>query len=199
MNFFVATSGSAASHCEAQRLCFPFPEMQSSRIVPLASAPAGCAVPYSTTHDHCGALKGFSRNISKAALNLAPSVARALPLGDCAFPSFPHRLRLWFLGQCDHLRRPRCASLPIIVEVHCPKVLCACRRKHDDLARLHPKKKPLKRKITGKVTLRKGNVSIEQTSRRRRIGEIKTPTAQYAFAHWLGFPQQETIAVCQAA
>ena len=57
-----------ASHSEAQRLCFPFPEMQSSRIVPLASAPAGYAVPYSTTHDHCAALKGFSRNISKSAL-----------------------------------------------------------------------------------------------------------------------------------
>ena len=80
---------SAASPSEAQRLCSPFPEMQSSRIVPLASAPAGCAVPYSTTHDHCGTLKGFSRNISKAALNLAPSVARASPLGDCACPALP--------------------------------------------------------------------------------------------------------------
>ncbi len=85
-----------ASHCEAQRLCSPFPEMQSSRIVPLASAPAGCAAPYSTTHDHCGTLKGFSRNISKAALNLAPSVARASPLGDCACPRLPHRLRVVF-------------------------------------------------------------------------------------------------------
>jgi hypothetical protein len=34
----------------------PFSEMQSSRVVPLASAPAGCAVLYSTTRDHCGAL-----------------------------------------------------------------------------------------------------------------------------------------------
>jgi hypothetical protein len=33
--------------------------MQSSRIIPLASAPAGCAVPYSTTRDHCGALTTF--------------------------------------------------------------------------------------------------------------------------------------------
>ena len=32
------------------------PEMQSSRIVALASAPAGCAVPSSTTRDHCGPL-----------------------------------------------------------------------------------------------------------------------------------------------
>jgi hypothetical protein len=41
-------------------------EMQSSRVVPLASAPAGCAVLYSTTRDHCGALKicreGFSKS-----------------------------------------------------------------------------------------------------------------------------------------
>jgi hypothetical protein len=62
---------SAASHSEAQRLCPPFSEMQSSRIVPLASAPAGCAVPYSTTRDHCGALKTLSRNISNSALSLA--------------------------------------------------------------------------------------------------------------------------------
>ena len=60
----------AASHCAAQRLCFPFPDVQSSRIVPLASAPAGCAVPYSTTRDHCGALKGFSRNISESARDI---------------------------------------------------------------------------------------------------------------------------------
>ena len=46
--------------------------MQSSRIVPLASPPAGCAVPYSTTRDHCGALRTFSRNISKSALDIAP-------------------------------------------------------------------------------------------------------------------------------
>ena len=99
-----------ASHCEAQRLCSPFPEMQSSRIVPLASAPAGCAVPYSTTRDHCGTLKRFSRNISKAgAESRRRQSARASPLGDCAFPSFPHRLRVWFVGKCDHLRRPRCA------------------------------------------------------------------------------------------
>ena len=51
---------SAASHCEAQRLCSPFPEMQSSRIVPLASAPAGCAVPYSTTRDHCNQINFLS-------------------------------------------------------------------------------------------------------------------------------------------
>ena len=34
-----------------------------SQVVPLASALAGCAVPYSTTRDHCGALKRFSRNV----------------------------------------------------------------------------------------------------------------------------------------
>jgi hypothetical protein len=34
---------------KAQRLCSPFSEMQSSRVVPLVSAPAGCAAPYSTT------------------------------------------------------------------------------------------------------------------------------------------------------
>jgi hypothetical protein len=62
LSFFVATCGwPPASHCEAQRLCFPLPDMQSSRIVRLASAPAGCAVPYSTTRDHCSALKEFSR------------------------------------------------------------------------------------------------------------------------------------------
>jgi hypothetical protein len=57
------------------------PEMQSSRIVPLASAPAfarlrrgrpvGCAVPYSTTRDHCGALKGFRENLQIGAGYLA--------------------------------------------------------------------------------------------------------------------------------
>jgi len=58
---------SAASHCDAQRLCSPFPEMQSSRIVPLASAPACCAVPYSTTRDHCGWLRMFFARILKLA------------------------------------------------------------------------------------------------------------------------------------
>jgi hypothetical protein len=66
---------SAASHCEAQRLCFPFPERQSSRIVPLASAPAGCAAPYSTRRDHCGARRvffpklGCNVSVPKALLN----------------------------------------------------------------------------------------------------------------------------------
>jgi PAS domain S-box-containing protein len=79
---------------EAQRLCPPFSEMQSSRIVPLASAPASCAVPYSTTRDHCGALRTLSLNISNSALNIAPALARASPLGDCACPFPPHRLRV---------------------------------------------------------------------------------------------------------
>ena len=33
--------------------------MQSSRIVPLASAPAGYAVPYSTTRDHCNRINSL--------------------------------------------------------------------------------------------------------------------------------------------
>jgi hypothetical protein len=35
----------------------PFSEMQSSRVVPLASAPAGCATLHSTTGDHCDLLR----------------------------------------------------------------------------------------------------------------------------------------------
>jgi hypothetical protein len=73
---------------------FPFQRMQSSHIVPLASAPASCAVPYSTTRDHCGALRTLSPNISNSALNIAPALARASPLGDCACPFPPHRLRV---------------------------------------------------------------------------------------------------------
>jgi hypothetical protein len=83
--------------------------MQSSRIVPLASAPAGCAVPYSTTHDHCGALKEFSRNISKAALNISPSCCQGFAVRRLCLPSFPRTdsdLAVW---ECDHLRRPHCA------------------------------------------------------------------------------------------
>jgi hypothetical protein len=101
---------SAASHSEAQRLCPPFSEMQSSRIVPLASAPAGCAVPYSTTRDHCGALKRLSRkSLDPVGHHIAVTdPAYGFALG-CACPSFPHRLRVWFGGECDHLRRPRSA------------------------------------------------------------------------------------------
>jgi hypothetical protein len=36
------------------------PEMQSSHVVSLSSAPAGCAALHSTTRDHCRALKTFS-------------------------------------------------------------------------------------------------------------------------------------------
>ena len=82
--------------------------MQSSHIVPLASAPAGCAVPYSTTRDHCGALRTLLRRSRNPALNIAPP----LP-GLRHSETVPTRLsrtdsELVF-GKCDHLRRPRCA------------------------------------------------------------------------------------------
>ena len=44
----------------SSKTLLPFPEMQSSRIVPLASAPAGYAVPYSTTRDHCNQINFLS-------------------------------------------------------------------------------------------------------------------------------------------
>jgi hypothetical protein len=83
--------------------------MQSSRIVSLASAPAGCAVPYSTTRDHCGALRTLSRYISNLALNIPPALPGLRHSKDCAHPFLPHRLRVGFVGNCDHLRRPRSA------------------------------------------------------------------------------------------
>jgi len=43
----------------------PFSEMQSSRVVSLSSAPAGCATLHSTTRDHCGALRISSLNMQQ--------------------------------------------------------------------------------------------------------------------------------------
>jgi hypothetical protein len=67
LNFFVATSAVRLLTAKLKDFAFPSPEMQSSHVVPLASAPAGCAVPYSTTRDHCGALKVFVARIVKLA------------------------------------------------------------------------------------------------------------------------------------
>jgi hypothetical protein len=63
------------------------------------------------------AQKPFAKHLEIGAEYLA-AFAGASPLGDCACPPFPHRLRVWFVGECDHLRRPRSAFGPF--RAHAP-------------------------------------------------------------------------------
>ena len=109
LTFFVAVSAPRGSSLRSSKTLLFFSEMQSSRIVPLASAPAGCAAPYSTTRDHCGALRTLSRNISKSALNVALTLTRASPLRRLCLPFSSRTDSDFVLWECDHLRRPRCA------------------------------------------------------------------------------------------
>ena len=82
----------------------------------------------------------FHGNISKSALNIAPPLVRASPLGDCACPFLPHRLRVCFVGEGDHLRRPRCAlAVPIPCahsESRTPHCGCAAHHELELIAKL---------------------------------------------------------------
>ena len=83
LSFFLPAFRAAAPPSKSSKtLLALFPEMQSSHVVSLSSAPAGCATLHSTTRDHCGAL----------GIILAERTGYAA--GDCARPDFPHRLRV---------------------------------------------------------------------------------------------------------
>src|ERR1700731_1126627 len=82
LSFLLPGFRAAAPPSKSSKTLLPLAEMQSSHVVSLSSAPAGCAALHSTTRDHCGAL----------GIIVAKRIGYAA--GDCARPVFPHRLRV---------------------------------------------------------------------------------------------------------
>ena len=99
---------SAASHSEAQRLCSPFSEMQSSRIVPLASAPAGarCRIPQrAITAVRLERFRDASQNRRRICRRLSPGLRHSETVRTHLSRADSESV----LRRCDRLRRPRCA------------------------------------------------------------------------------------------
>ena len=106
LNFFVATSALRLLTAELKDFAFPSGDAVIAHCsLGLRSGRLRGALFHNARSPRC-AQNVFAKHL-KAALNLATYTARASPLGDCARPRLQHRLRVWFVGKCDHLRRPR--------------------------------------------------------------------------------------------
>jgi len=106
---------SAASHSEAQRLCPPFSEMQSSRIVPLASAPAFARLRRAKPDSLRGAAFHNARSLRCAQKSFAKHLQSGAEYLAALLPGLRHSETVpalfsrtdseSFCWRCDHLRR----------------------------------------------------------------------------------------------